>query len=591
MIGKHNKPRFGKSFNAMTIPLLLLLMGMISVAFVSFQNSDKIVEQQVTEEYISILENKYASLDSTFSHMLTLIYSVLNQDDTYDVVSGKVGAYEKSLWITEARRLLCFDIQTFEGFDILFYGDNGFYFFKGNAIIKYGAGFKETTWYTEASASDSPIYWFGMRTADNLPQIKHFFGSYRLQLAENRYSYVSETITAFFSLGQTKIDNLMACTNGTVYLVNEDGKILYDTDSEHVGENVTDLGLEEEDIDKRRDFLVKNISGSSLTASNTIAIISPVNEIGLALIHVREHVSLLERFKVLQLLFYLFFLAVLIFIAYYIDIYLRIIQKPLRRIFNRIPASEPVNNYPVATGLKRLDLEFNKIMLENKVNLHKINEFERNLQLAEIKKLQAEIDPHFLYNVLSHIRFAAIMESPQQIKKIVEALFVILDSKKRQSGHFITVGKEMEILSKYIEIMQIIYKGNIEFIISVDPAIKSCLIPSFILQPIVENSIHHGINPAEKGGVIKISGRAEDESLVFEVDDNGSGIQEEALTSVLNNSKNPKEHMGIINIDKKIKLCCGEKFGVSIDSSFEKGAKVTLRVAKLLPGDDLLPAE
>lgn len=570
-------PHIRKSVNSVTIPLiLLLLISMATIVLVHYQNSDKLVERQVTEEYVSILANKKESLERTIVHILGSITAVMNRSDTYDVVSGQLSAYEKHQWINEARSTLYYDISSYEGFSVLFYAENGFYFYKGDMLIRCGDDFQQTSWYGDVKASSGAIHWFGMRSNDVSQYSDYFHGAYRQILTRDYGSGTPiETIT-YFSLNYTQMDNLMSCQNGVMYLVNQDGVILYATDQQNAGGSVEELGLQRQDLNVGRDYKIVSIADQS-EAGEKVAIVSPPDDYGLTLIHMRTHISILKRFNSLQLLFYLFFFVVLIFTIYYVMLYFRMIQRPLKQLFDKISGHEQ-GYFPVTTGLKKLDDEFNRVMLENRNNLSKINEFERNMQLAEMNQLQAELDPHFLYNILNHVRLAAIMDKPALIRQIIEAIFTILEN-KRQSGYLIPVAKEVATLEKYIEIIQILYNGNVTFTLTIDPTIQDLLIPSFILQPIVENAVHHGINPAEPGGQIHIAGERDKDGIRFVVSDNGRGIRADAIAHVYNSMKRNSRHIGILNIDKKIKLCCGDAYGVRIESSSGKGARITLRIA------------
>ena len=581
-----------KIISTITIPIFILVFFItITLVYIAYMNSDDIIEQSVTEEYITIIDGRRVMFGEMIERIVSLISNTFYQDTTMNLISGKVTGYEKFKSIEEVRDLLRYDKGFGNEYDFFFYGFNGISFYKTDSIFKDISSFQDSYWYEKATENSSFINWFGIRASETNDR-KVFLASMKLDITISYDEHVEGL--GFFSIDETILNDIFKNISGTFYVVDRDGKIIYDTSKQMVENDVSALGIDyDKDMPSNSQYSVKTVDGALFGKhSNNIAIISAQDSYGLSIIHIREHLPIMMRYKYLQYMIYAAYFIILAFVIYYALMYRNWIGKPIKKLNNIIikmnkddKSTDEFNDKSndIASGIKRIDYEFNKILAENNNILKRISKIEIAEQLMEMKKLQAEIDPHFLYNILSHVKFAAMLNNPEQIVKIIDCLFVILKIKKGQVDNFIPVHEEIEILEKYIDIINLLYQDNVEFNIDIDDEIVDYFIPAFILQPIVENCVHHGTDPSTKGGRVDIVGRIENGNIVFIISDNGKGIQKEAIAKIIqyqknmNNSKN--EHMGIMNIDKKIKLCCGNDYGITIESVTGQGTKVIIKMS------------
>ena len=140
------------------------------------------------------------------------------------------------------------------------------------------------------------------------------------------------------------------------------------------------------------------------------------------------------------------------------------------------------------------------------------------------------------------------------------------------------MGEEVANLRRYVAIVDAIYEGAIDFDIDMDVACEDVRVPSFILQPIVENAIYHGIDPSAPGSRIAVTIRGEDGIVRLAVEDNGQGMDDETRQRVLAGRQDERMGLGLRSVDRKLKLHYGEGYGVRIDTSPEG-----TRVSMLLP--------
>lgn len=205
------------------------------------------------------------------------------------------------------------------------------------------------------------------------------------------------------------------------------------------------------------------------------------------------------------------------------------------------------------------------VLMENRIR------DEQEKMGLEIKMLQAQINPHFLYNTLDSIKWIATLQHNSGIVKVVSALSSLLKNMAKGFNEKVTVRQELDFLDSYVTIEKIRYIELFDMNISVeDPSLYDARIIKLTLQPIVENSIFSGIEPSGKPGLIQIHISAQDQVLYISVRDNGIGISEENIARMLTDTSRVTKHymsgIGLPNVDRRIKLVYGEEYGLHIES-------------------------
>lgn len=201
---------------------------------------------------------------------------------------------------------------------------------------------------------------------------------------------------------------------------------------------------------------------------------------------------------------------------------------------------------------------------------------------AELKMLTSQINPHFLYNTLETIRMKARVNKQYEIEELVKMLGKILRSSIQAGEKEVSVKSEVELVEYYLKIQQYRFGERITYEISVEKELEDKMILPLILQPIVENSIIHGLEGREQNGhiTILVQRRTED-GMVISVVDNGNGIEEEKLAEIrreLESRRFKGTHIGICNVNQRVKLKYGEEYGVSIYSRAGEETRVEIRL-------------
>lgn len=218
------------------------------------------------------------------------------------------------------------------------------------------------------------------------------------------------------------------------------------------------------------------------------------------------------------------------------------------------------------------------------------------LKNAEIKSLQAQINPHFIYNTLEMINWKARMSGNDDISEMIEALSGILEINiDRRDSRFLMIQEEIDYIKNYIFLIQKRFGERIQFKLETSEDVLTYKIPRLILQPLVENAIGHGIEPVGQGCIV-LRIEEELEHLTITIEDNGQGIEKNKLIDIqeqlgspdkvcIENEHDTKGHIGIINVQRRIKLLYGEGYGMNLYSEWEQGTRITIVLPKTKSGE------
>lgn len=212
-------------------------------------------------------------------------------------------------------------------------------------------------------------------------------------------------------------------------------------------------------------------------------------------------------------------------------------------------------------------------LISIQLEVSKVEQQESLLAAAEIKALQAQINPHFLFNALNTIVYYC-RNQPEIARNLLIHLADFYRKNLSLSGEFVDFQTELNHIDSYVQIEMARFQGKltIEYHFP-EPIIAE--IPPLILQPIVENAIKHGLYPKKSGGCVTLSGHKTSDKLIVTIEDNGVGIPEAKLNSLLNNDEEDKR-VGLMNVHKRLQAIYGPEYGLSITSSEGIGTCVSL---------------
>lgn len=266
------------------------------------------------------------------------------------------------------------------------------------------------------------------------------------------------------------------------------------------------------------------------------------------------------------------FLAVALLLALYLS---KLIYRPLKKLTLAMKGVSEGNLHlrvQIDSGdeIEELAGEFNKMLDRIEDLIGQVILEEDKKKDMELEALQYQITPHFMYNTLNSIKFAAFLKGDTEIGQVIGDFVELLQAAISKKGGFLTVEEEVRILKKYIRLQEFRYGTGFQVSYEVEEDAKDCLVPRLILQPLAENALLHGLDMKKDGGTLKICAAVNGERLFLRVADNGRGMSRDQIERLLN-SKVKKERgftaVGIPNICDRLKLYYGEQGGITYESS------------------------
>ena len=266
----------------------------------------------------------------------------------------------------------------------------------------------------------------------------------------------------------------------------------------------------------------------------------------------------------------------------------RSIYAPIKKL-HEITATITKNDLQALVTSDNVD-EITELGLSFNIMIGKIRDLldskvkeQENLKKAEMRALQAQINPHFLYNTLDTIIWMAESKKNKQVIEIVSALSKFFRISLSKGKDWITIAEEIEQTRSYLTIQKIRYRDVLDFNIDFDERVSDNTILKLILQPLVENALYHGIKNKRQGGTIYVRAKMKNENeVLLEVEDDGIGFTEEKLAQIeaelLDDSGDIRMEsgFGIGNVNRRIRLYYGKQYGLSVRSKYNTGTCVTL---------------
>ncbi len=225
-------------------------------------------------------------------------------------------------------------------------------------------------------------------------------------------------------------------------------------------------------------------------------------------------------------------------------------------------------------------------VMVDKINelLVQMKEEQIRLRKAELELLQSQINPHFLYNTLGTIMWLAEGGDRKTVVSMVGSLSDFFRASLNQGKEIVTIKEELNHVRSYLEIQQVRYMDIMEYEIDIPESVHEYLIPKITIQPLVENSLYHGIKNKRGKGKIIITASEDKDNAYITVSDNGIGMKEERLAQVIKAIKDKEaaenQIYGVYNVNERIALKFGDEYGISIESEYGVGTRVQIKLPK-----------
>lgn len=383
-----------------------------------------------------------------------------------------------------------------------------------------------------------------------------------------------------FAVGsQSYLDN-----DKSIFLINDKKKIIMTKEDGLFGKKISEV-----------DFLSdiqEDVKGLTRKIDNTSCIITsvPSEKFDFFYINISPDTVYVKkirevRIQILSIILFIFFLS--IFMTYFVAVFN---YRPVTEIISIIDDPENVKKYGNMNKYNELKYISSVILERSKESdiMHKeLEDKLQQLKKTQLDMLQAQINPHFLYNSLETINWMAVdlTKSNNNVSKAVTNLAKFFRFNVNNGDYLITIKEEMERTRYYLNILELRYADmfSVEWNISED--ISEYMIVKICLQPIIENAVNHGLKQKKDKGKLIISGRKKDEFIEFFIIDNGVGMSDENVKKI--NEKlsdinyTDETHIGLYNINKRIKIIFGENYGITVKSQLNKGTEITVKIPQV----------
>ena len=258
------------------------------------------------------------------------------------------------------------------------------------------------------------------------------------------------------------------------------------------------------------------------------------------------------------------------------------ILKPIRQLRESMKLIEGENfDVPIPIDgndeIALLGSSYNRMIKKLKELIQEVYVMQIKQRDAEIAVLQEQINPHFLYNTLNTIYWMCRTEQANQSAEIVKQLSSLFRLSLNSGDLITTVEKEIEHLTYYLAIQEKRFEGLVTFRVDVSEDVLKSNTIKLVLQPLVENALIHGVEKKGDAGTIKVTGYRQDNDLYFAVEDDGIGADVDEINRILNDPKNKSDGFAISNVNDRIKIHCGEEYGLFYEAEPDKGTKVIVK--------------
>lgn len=385
-----------------------------------------------------------------------------------------------------------------------------------------------------------------------------------------------------FSGISSYIKNVSIGQRGYCFLMDDAGNIIY-----HPQQQLIYAGLKSEDTEA-----LAALEDGAYADDTVIYSVASVGESGWRAVGVSYVDELVNR-NVNDMIRLSLWLAVVVLAVAVLTSWLlsRLIGKPLRGLASAMESFESDADHftyrPVGgtREMQELSDSFEHMVLRIQELMTTVREEEVNLRKTELKALQAQINPHFLYNTLDSIAWMCEQGRNADAVKMVHALARLFRISISRGHELIPIAKELEHAESYLQIQMYRYKNQFTYTFDVDPDCLGYYCNKITLQPIIENSINHGLDLMVDEGRIDVRVRFDGDDIVFSVQDNGVGMGPEQLEAIMQHGPTDRTGIGIKNVNDRLKIYFGRSYGLSITSEPDVGTCVEIRMPRIREGD------
>lgn len=549
---------------------------MLILSMFYYTNTKKYIDTQTKELMQQTLRQAKDNIDYKillYNMLTNSVYLNINlQNVLYNEYPSPIEQLDAQSWIFDYSRPLKSSYKDISGINLIV---------NNNSIPPYGneiiieSTVKEENWYKKIIGSDSKTVW--LSSPDMIT-----VGTLVLGRKLDHVNYES-------FLGILRIELNSKSFFNALQEVGINGKGWFDIID--TNDNFVYSGLDMEDIDIRNSIYTELnkllfTSGDESTILNIdnekyMTLHDTVTYTGWRIVYTIPLSSYTDAVKNLQLvsigflmLCALLFIAISWFLASAFTRKIRELSYSMEKI--QTGQFDVFITYPGNDEIGHLISGFNVMAHKLKELIEEVYTIKIKEKESELKALQAQINPHFLYNTLASISMLGMRAGGEDITRMSNSLAKFYKIALSKGSSIIKVKDEVEHVKAYMEIQSIRFKNKVNIVYDMDESVQEAKILKLTLQPFIENSIGHGLWKDKKSITIRLVIRRMEESIIWEIIDDGVGISKSNLEAILSSDDDSNHGYGIANVDQRIKLYFGDKYGVNIFSRAGIGTTITI---------------
>lgn len=537
-------------------------MGITPLIFMtlfSYFNTSRVINDKVNNSIKDNMKIMSGLIDSSMNSFVSIADYISNEDDVKSILikDDYLNYEEKFKDIQQIYKITNLVIAS-QKLDIPIYitGENSLSYYTNMDYF--------TSMYQDLN---SDIF----KEADKSAQLKKPYiyvhrrvdGKYRkdivMGIVEQIKDINSDKVLGYISLDiyddyfNDIFNNVKAYKGDNIYVLDKSGYIVTDK----LYKNKTGFKF----YNKYIDIILNNESGTfncNIEGKDYIAYFDTVEKNGFKVVEtIPKDIIYSDRINIIKffLIMLILFIAAAVWLSYLLSKYISNPVNKLAELMSSVEQGDRTVNFDVKYDdeIGNLGRSFNNMVKEIHRLIDEVYVKKYMLKDAEFEALKAQVNPHFLYNILESINWMAKMENCNDTSRMITTLGKFLRYNISAKGDIVTVEEDMKQVENYLKLQEMRYGDKFKTKIHIDNEIYNQKILKLLIQPIVENAIVHGIEPKIGQGQLIINGFRDNENICFEIMDDGIGMD---------NSTSNGEGMGMLNVDKRIKIHYGEEFGI-----------------------------
>ncbi|HHV12101.1 MAG TPA: sensor histidine kinase [Clostridiales bacterium] len=561
---------------------VLIVSVVLIFATISYSRGEKVVFSIATDYVTQLNEQINRNIDTYISYMENVAQLEINNEDVKEYLFTYADAGKRAVigeTISAQFSVLRETRQDIHNIGII--GRDGSYLINDRYVtMNKNVDYHRMEWFQEALKGNTVL------TTSHVQNIVADDYQWVVTLSNGITNPETGRVEGVFfidlnySLISSLCESIDLSNRGYVFIVDDQGNIIY-----HPKQQLIYSGVREENIEE----ILSNKGGSYLAADgDKIYFTAKSENTGWTVVGVSYKSEMMEQMNETRRMYVVLAILLLVLATVLAVIFSNALTKPIKELRKSMKEVE-TGNFDIHLEDSDAMNEIGHLQNSFRIMIYKIRQLIENNKTeqeakrkSELRALQAQINPHFLYNTLDSIIWMAESSKTEEVIQMTSALSKLLRKSISNEDELVTVEREIDYVKEYLTIQKMRYQDKLEYEIHVDEEVLKVPIAKLVLQPLVENAIYHGIKYKEGKGLIQITGFVRGADVVIQIKDNGMGMEEEKLQSILvQTGPADSKRVGVQNVHSRLQLYYGKDYGVRYESKLGEGTTVSITVPYL----------